>query len=337
MEEYLKRADKSPLVEDGELCIGGNTYKRVVLTPLMVDFGYKDIKDNPDTYYNELSKKPIVEQVTDVFNGIREYAKNSSDGLFEIYPFLGLNTRNYDLEKLETMLDKYFENYKGSREELFNNMGKFDGEIDSPTFRSNFFAGIKLYPPLGFDPWPDDGEELDKVKYLYDYCCGKAIPITAHGSTGGFAVIKSKNELRRCTSISRWEKVLDKYPELRLNLAHFPLQEKFLKIFPRNKRLRQILDLVSDYDNVYVDFSCRAVNDKYYVSLRRLIDKSSGELRAKLGERILFGTDFTINLMLIESYNEYLNLFSSTASLTAQEKHRFCCTNPERFLFRETA
>ncbi|MCK4826153.1 amidohydrolase, partial [bacterium] len=163
MEEYLKRDSKTPLLIDGKLQIGGNVYSKIVLTPLMMDFGFKDINDNPNTYYNELSQKPIVEQVIDVFNGIKKYKNQSAGRVFEIYPFLGLNTKNYDMGRIERMLDKYFDSYESSREDLNNNMGEFDGNIEH--LGSNFFAGIKVYPPLGFDPWPDNKEELEKVKY----------------------------------------------------------------------------------------------------------------------------------------------------------------------------
>ncbi|MCK4824656.1 amidohydrolase family protein, partial [bacterium] len=302
------------------------------LTPLMMDFGYKDIKDNPNTYYNELSKKPIVEQVVDVFNGIKKYRNARPNGILEIYPFLGLNTKYYDIDRIKTMLDKYFDNYKVSRQDLNNNMGEFDGDIDH--LGSNFFAGIKVYPPLGFDPWPDDEEQRKKVKYLYDYCCQKGIPITTHGSEGGFVVVPKK-EQKAYTAISKWDTVLGekKYSKLKLNLAHFPIREKLLWIFPKKKRLRKILDLVLKYDNVYVDFSCRALNDDYYVALRDLINQSSNQLKTRLKKRILFGSDFTINLMSIESYNGYLEIFSRIDSFDPAEKDGFCNANPEQFLF----
>jgi hypothetical protein len=35
------------------------------------------------------------------------------------------------------------------------------------------FAGIKLYPPLGYDPWPAKNEEREKVKLLYHKCLEK--------------------------------------------------------------------------------------------------------------------------------------------------------------------
>jgi len=332
MEDYLQRDDGTPLLRDGKLHIGGNVYSKIVLTPLMMDFGYKDIKDNPNTYYNELSRKPIIEQVLDVFNGIRKYRDARPDGLFEIYPFLGLNPRNYDMDRLRKMLDKYFADYTGSREELRENMGQFDGNIDH--LGSNSFAGIKVYPPLGFDPWPDDNDELAKVWHLYQYCCEKGIPVTAHGSEGGFVAVPKK-EVKRLTSMRKWKRVLEQpdLSRLKLNLAHFPLREKLLWVFPKTGRLRETVRLVQEHENVYVDFSNRAVNRGYYLALRKRIDSSSGDLRAKLRSRILFGTDFSVNLMSVSSYNEYLGLFSGDDSFSSAEKDEFCSVNPERFLF----
>ena len=125
----------------------------------------------------------------------------------------------------------------------------------------------------------------------------------------------------------------EEFAQLKLNLAHFPVGETYLKIFPRKRRLRAILNLVSEYENVYVDFSNRAVDHWYYRLLKRLIDESADDLKEKLKSRILFGSDFTINLLTVESYNQYLGIFSRNISLTAAEKDGFCCANPERFLF----
>jgi len=336
VEDYLKRSDKSPLVSGGKLHIGGNEYSRIVLTPLMIDFGYKGITDSQNTYYNELSQKPIVEQVVDVFNGINKYRKESPDHLLEILPFMGLNTSNYNLDpektrgRLDIMLEKYFGNYGSSYKAFRDSAADFDGDIKN--LGGNRFAGIKVYPPLGFDPWPDKEDELKKVKCLYDFCSKKGIPVTAHGSESGFVVVPKK-EVKNYTAISKWKCVLESYPKLKLNLAHFPIGEKFLKLFPKKQRLKEVLGLVQNFDNVYVDFSCRALTDQYYVQLKKLIESLHGEQEAKLKDRILFGSDFTVNLMSIESYNKYLDIFSQTTSLDDEEKDTFCCVNPERFLF----
>jgi predicted TIM-barrel fold metal-dependent hydrolase len=344
MEDYLKRSDKSPLISEGKLHIGGNVYSKIVLTPLMMDFGYKGITNNPDIYYNEPSQKPIVEQVVDVFNGIKKYKKESPAHIFEILPFMGLNTQNYDLHigdkdkedknTIEKMLEKYFSGYRGSREELSKNMGEFDGDIEH--LGSNYFAGIKVYPPLGFDPWPDNEGELIKVRCLYDYCCKKNIPITCHGSESGFVVVP-KNVVKKYTAISKWRAVLGEYPNLKINLAHFPIGEKSLWVFPKARRLSEIVSLVQDYDNVYVDFSNRAISGEYYMLLKRLMGSLPVELKTRLENHILFGSDYTVNLMSIESYNKYLEIFSQDTTFNDQEKDSFCRTNPERFLFSQSS
>ncbi len=337
MENCLKAAENCqekpdmPLLMEAGLHIGGNVYQKVVLTPLMMDFGCKDIR-NSNIHY-EKPNKPIAEQVTDVFNGIRKYKEASADKLFEIYPFLGLNPKNYTIDEIKELLDKYFADYRGARDDLRENMGKFDGNIDN--MKSNFFAGVKLYPPLGFDPWPDAekyGAEAEKLDYLYEYCTGKKIPITSHCSDGGFVI--DKNALKY-TNPSKWEGVLQRYPKLKLNLAHFGKQrdssiKKIWQLFSTEELwVETILRLVASYDNVYVDFSYNGVAYEYYSSLRELIDKQPDTLK----NRILFGTDFMINLKSIESYNKYLDIFSKNTILSDTEKHSFGCVNPEQFLF----
>lgn len=312
---------------------------KIILTPLMMDFGSKNIRSG--TFYNIPPQKPVVEQVVDVFNGIRKYSKynlvevdqeykyideEKDNKLFEIYPFLGINTKNYDIDRVEKMLDKYFKEYSGKRDDLYQNMGEFTGNIE--TIGSNFFAGIKVYPPLGYDPWPEDTEERKKVEKIYDYCCEKKIPVTTHCSDGGFKVV---DKAREFTAPQKWRNVLERYPELKINFAHFAKQQNVLKLFPRRKWQKALLKMVSDYPNVYTDFSCNAFDDKYYNCLSKIIDKHPDS--NKLKERVLFGTDFMINLMWTDSYNEYLNIFTKTRHFSDDEKKYFCLRNPERFLF----
>ena len=405
MERFLLEDEE--LWEDGYLRIGGNLYSKILLTPLMMDFGYKGRTD-PGIYYNLPSQKPIAEQVCDLFNGIRKYTKESKNRLFEIYPFLGLNTRNYplddetsekviqrpDLEQLNDtlrqkvkfnvttgkltfygkmfkkeqqtlerlfdndgdkhsvrllfdksqkiktrttlrkLLDKYFADYHALPEELAAKQGKFTGNIDR--MGCNFFAGIKVYPPLGFDPWPvDDPEELAKVKFLYDYCQSKKVPITAHCNSGGFVVLDKKLS-KKITSPDRWERVLNNYPELILNLAHFGKENKKLMLFPVERWTRKIIKMIDRFEHLYADFSFNGLDKNYYRDLRRYINRSPLGLREKLKQRILFGSDFMINLTGVESYNEYLRIFSESPYFSSEEKYLFCGVNAERFLFGES-
>ena len=50
-------------------------------------------------------------------------------------------------------------------------------------------------------------------------------------------------------------------------------------------------------------------------------------------DRILSGSDFPINLLDVDSYNEHLQEFGGTPHLTDSDKDLFCSVNPETFLF----
>ena len=154
-----------------------------------------------------------------------------------------------------------------------------------------------------------------KVMTLYKYCEERGIPLLTHGGSGGFAVLR-KRRLKAYTAISKWEKTLWVLPRL----GH-----------PRRKAL---LRLILDRPNLYVDISCHATKPKYYSRLRRALDRLNEEERATIRERILFGTDFAVSLMMIESYTAYLRLFSESQAITDEERELFCSINPARFLFR---
>jgi len=343
--ENCLRNPENPLLQHDGLHVGDEIYTHIVLTPLMMDFGYKGSQPAeqgrvPRFRYDMVAGKPIVEQVVDVFRAVRIYAESQSDRslagkfpslhpgakrIFEIYPFLGLNPANYSLDKVKGLLTKYFAGYTGQRDGFLASMGTFDGNIDHLGVHS--FAGIKVYPPLGFDPWPEGNHEaMAKVDLLYETCSRMGIPITAHGGQGGFVVVDAKT-LHEIASIHKWSSALKHFPELKVNLAHFPMA-----VAERTRR-HEAIGLVLGYPNVYVDISCRATSEVYYKRLKALFD---GMMRTELDvlqARILFGSDFAVNLMWIESYNRYVDLFSQTPSLTAAERHRFCSINPERFLF----
>jgi len=279
------------------------------------------------TYYHRFVFKDRHEKG---FPHLKPGKQGKTKRMFEIYPFIGINTLNYEYDEIKELLDKYFKDYKGNRDDLFANNPKFNGDIDRMT--SNYAAGIKLYPPLDFDPWPDDQQEKDKVTLLYGYCEKKSIPITAHGGEGGFNVL-SKRKVRKLASVSKWKSVLTAYPNLKLNIAHFPVNEKRFLIFPNKKRLNEVLELLAnpEFKNLYMDFSCRATNSSYYKALKKLIDQSP--LKDVIRRRILFGTDFSVHLMSVPSYNSYYGLFGNDSSLSAEEKELVCSLNPERFLF----
>jgi hypothetical protein len=376
MEKTIK--NDCVLYKNNQLHIADKYYSKIVLTPLIIDFWYENMKYKELFCGKESTYKPVTEQATDLFRGIKEYKnyneKENNTMLFEVYPFLGLNTSNYPLETeddqldseeknrlhkimgkyfkdytktepktvqenhyncLKRMLKKYFENYAGSEAELYKNFGQNDGAIKS--LKSNFFAGIKVYPPLGFDPWPGKNkEQMERVIYLYDYCQRKGIPITTHCSDYGFRVIDPELALENCNPL-KWENVLKEFPKLKLNLAHFGKRKKFFKSalkYQRNLWHENILHLIKNHENVYADFADSGDKNSFYKSLKKLIDKQDEKDKQKLKEHILFGSDYFINLQSIDSYNDYLKKYSQCV-LHDEDKDKFCRINPQRFLFKD--
>ncbi|WP_164926985.1 amidohydrolase family protein [Chlorobaculum tepidum] len=361
MEEELRK--KIPL--NNVLVISGNgekkEYDKIVLTPLIMDFGLKDSGKTNLIY--KVRWKPIVAQVEDLCIGIRDYylyrdkyITGHAEPLFQIIPFMGINTQNYYSEKDNTtgksisvslvqLLDKNFSEFKYDTSPQMRrkkidavNWRQFNGDIES--IGSYYFLGIKVYPPLGFDPWPEDDIERAKVCYLYQYCIDHNIPITAHCSPGGFLV---DDDFKNFSSPYKWEQVLDytdeknnkPFERLRLNLAHFGGADS--KVW-RKKIADMILkkDTVSSkykYENLYTDISYQGVDKKSYDALKDLLDRYDSAERARLIERLIFGSDFMINLQDINSYSQYLDFFFKTNALTLEEKDMLCNKNAERFLF----
>ena len=365
----LMENDLKILREENKLHVERQNIGSVVLTPLMVDFGRKDLDGStyPGIYYNTLSRKPIRDQVDDLFDGIRDFRKSAGPERFlEVFPFLGLNTANYSLESSENsiglrqLLHKYFSEFtKGEgdqrRRDLSNSSGTFSEEGEGLSYSC---TGIKVYPPLGFDPWPEAGagwkkgeraearkkrgQEQEKVEYLYRFCADRDIPITAHCNDGGF--MSGKVPLEKFTAPAQWRHVVERFPKLKLNLAHFGRQDRWCSQLKHYAGLEtswqeEIVELLLDKDkHVYSDFSFIGASAAWYKELRKLLDKykHDPESTARLRSRILFGSDFMINLLATESYKRYVEQFLGTGKLYEEEKSAFCSTNPEGFLFGTT-
>ena len=351
VDEFLKQTYKLDIEElfvKNDFRIDDVTYDRIILTPLMMDFGiWKTEESDKKIHFNKIPKQhnKIRNQTIDLFNGITDFFKNSPKNKtpIEMYPFLGLNTKNYDLKKnadkskssLEDILTKYFKKMPehDKHKILFDNMGSFTGDINK--MKAGHFAGIKLYPPLGFDPWPvldkdyeSDAErnnEQEKVEYFYKYASSNGIPITIHCGGSGYNILDSKKECEY-TSPDRWKTVLEKYPDLKINLAHFGSKKM--------DWMGKIFRLLCDYKNVYTDISYLCYTDKMYTFLDdslKLFSKKYG--RDNFQDKILFGTDFMINLMDLSSYSEYLQAFASTKNIGFKGlKNKMCEDNPKKFL-----
>lgn len=175
------------------------------------------------------------------------------------------------------------------------------------------FAGVKLYPPLGFLPANNppgatfgaqggrraSGAGInDALDRLYTWCSRNEVPIAAHAA--------NSNGAGECTgwnaSPRNWAPVLRDHPNLRLSLAHFGGFREEVNTEncqrPGEPNWETLLaTLAEDYAGVYADLGYWAEayrnNTAGYERVQRNL---KALLRAApiLQQRLMFGTDWSM-------------------------------------------
>ena len=319
-----------PYIHDGRFHFRNMEADRMLMIPLLMDFS-QDRKILDDIYYPYNAEDKITPYAEDTIAGIKEYYRQHPDGLFEFYPFIGIDPRLHSLQFMESLFDKYV-----------NTSHRFHAphEIpDKPCY------GIKLYPPLGFKPWPNDRETLDKHRWLYSFCERNRIPIITHSDDQGFRGT-SAEEAWANTDPASWRTVLENYPSLIIDFAHFGKQYAIatrsnmqsiaakLKKHPDSPWFYSIISLMMDFDNVYADVSFSGCNQDFYTELCNYLKDQKESSRERIMDRILFGSDFSVNLLKVESYTEYFSVFENS-EFSDSDAERIAETNPLRFLALE--
>jgi hypothetical protein len=327
------RADelhRLPLVSGNGLELLGETWEGWVICPLVMDFS-RTHGDQPDIYYARPSRKPIAENVREILAGISGYRRERPAGRFIIRPFLGIDPGSMTLRETETMLHHYFGGYAGSeRSQLaaFRATARWKGDPAKPP--RNAFAGIKLYPPMGFDPWPDPAEARDKVRLLYGFAEKRRIPITVHCDDQGYRTI-ALSASHRHTEPGRWHDILAEFPDLIVNFAHFG--QRYLALGDeKNAWSRTIMDMMVRWPGVHADVSFNGGDAGYWETIARLLDALPAAEVDQVRQRLLFGTDFYLCLGKTRSYLDYVRDFSESA-LDSGLKRAMLHDNPARFLF----
>jgi predicted TIM-barrel fold metal-dependent hydrolase len=222
------------------------------------------------------------------------------------------------------------------------------------------FLGIKLYTPNGYSPTDpllfgtNKGDDC-----LYKFCEDNQIPITAHCSAKGFATFAMKTQVKGKVYIDNtlvdadcskhvvfkndfhesaslaiaeranvlnhpklWEVVLERYPNLYLNLAHFGVGDP--------ERTNGIFKLMQTYKNLYTDLSC--ISDP--ATLEKILVKyNSADEYVK--SKFLFGSDYFLVLIFTNDFKTYYDTYVSVFGQEIFDK--LSITNTNRFLFeRET-
>ena len=317
----------APFINDGKLHIRGMEAEKMLMLPLIMDFT-KSQSDSDRIYYPSRSEDKLIPYLNATLKGINEYYKERPDGLFEFYPFLGIATEKHSMEYIERILD---ENINTSHE-----MHAPHTIPDKPCY------GIKIYPPLGFQPWPDNRKELEKNRYLYAFCEKHRIPIITHTDDQGFRGV-SADDAWAYTDPEAWRTVLENYPELIIDFAHFGKQYAIaarskmqsisarLRHHPDSPWFYSIISLMKDFPGVYADVSFSGCNPSFYDELTQYLHSLKDSDRELISRRILFGSDFSVNLLKVESYTEYYAILEESP-MSDEEIIAMAETNPLSFL-----
>ncbi|HAV43045.1 TPA: hypothetical protein DCX15_03425 [bacterium] len=204
------------------------------------------------------------------------------------------------------------------------------------------FLGVKMYPALGYHPDPSsflNEPEVNKaLEELYKYCHTNLIPITAHCSRASAYsdyLVRCKGLVQELCQPSSWKGVLEKFPKLYLNLAHFGGKEKderFLDYKGPDSWSYHILQLMKEYSHIYADLSYhdmalkKETSKDYFERLTFLMKDNVYR------QRILFGTDWPITRHTWTE-EDYTSTFQR--ELLKENLRQIAFKNPLDFLFPE--
>lgn len=116
-----------------------------------------------------------------------------------------------------------------------------------------------------------------------------------------------------------WEKVMEAFPRLRLNLAHFGCQDEGMEW------TELIYGMMEKFPGLHTDLSCITETAKLR-EMREYFLKAPEQVRRKF----LFGSDFYLNLLFLDGMKEYMENFRNT--FTEQERQELMTANPSAFL-----
>jgi predicted TIM-barrel fold metal-dependent hydrolase len=173
------------------------------------------------------------------------------------------------------------------------------------------FYGVKLYPRMGYHP------QCIPLDAVYRYCSENRLPVTFHCGLSGFPPGEKWKHAQFGNPLN-FEPVVKKYPELRINFAHFGSSD------PSGEWARTIVRLINDNDNVYTDLSCYTKKE----DLDGIVPYWNNN--PKLKNRLMFGTDFDV--MYFTDLITMRDYYANFESVFKEDLRLLMHDNPVRFL-----
>ena len=130
-----------------------------------------------------------------------------------------------------------------------------------------------------------------------------------------------------------WEKVLNRYPKLYINFAHFGGDKFIYKYIHESSTsgyyTAEILRFMAKYPNVYTDLSCFVDNGKKGYSLSEVKKEIYDKTKLSVRKKFLYGSDYFIlkfkECSLQNYYARFREVFGS-------EMRKIASVNTGRFL-----
>ncbi len=184
------------------------------------------------------------------------------------------------------------------------------------------FAGVKLYPSLGFEV------DTDAMRRVYAYCQDRDLPIVMHCTMGGFY----RSEMsRQFSDPSLWEDILPDFPLLRICFAHcggWAGLAGASGVEP-GSWTEAVVKLMKAHPNVRADLSNHVEMMRGGDAEARYLSTLKGLLAdPATADRILFGTDaWLVRLAMTDAH--FWHYFES--KLTPPEFRKIAEENPRVF------
>lgn len=299
---------------------------QIVLTPLIMDF-------DAGANVNKL------EGQADRLKTAIASACTTLPGNVKILPFLGLNPGRDNIAQL---LADYNVKPVAAR-----------GGIGS--VNSGDFIGVKLYPPLGFDVYPENNPALQsRYMAVYSQFAQRGIPVTVHCQKGSFSLVDKKTK-EAYTSPMNWEAVFnglsaEDQNSFRINFAHFGGDDEVYetigfrdtkedeyklveKVFDKawsNTWTYSIIRLLKKYPQTYSDIAAFDFdNEEAMVCLLWILYlDATGRFDAlgnnKLIDKLLWGSDYPMILNSdVNNYKLLLDKFCTSFTFATKTVGKF--------------
>lgn len=270
----------------------------IVLTPLVMDFD-NSIESLPDMTGDE--------NVESQYNRLHRAIVDCKDSLcsgsipMRVFPFMGFaldKLNGNDPNKFLVRLQEWWRHNGISREERTLTWNSMPQKA----------IGIKLYPALGFQPYPS-AQNRPKYIEFYHWCIENEIPLTVHCQPSAFNPQRPGGNDQN-SSPGYWQKVLETegLQTLRINFAHFGGGEGISRLFDEYGNINTknetylITRMLLDYPNTYadlaaIDFSDSGVSNAFANLLTKDLHGDLNSNRS-LCEKLIWGTDVP---MVLES------------------------------------